>query len=226
MKKIIYLLLIFAIIFAALSLSCFASGDEANITTSEDTAINISEESAASEEAMQESEAAQGNGDGAEENIFAQIYNLALTYSGEIFALLACLFSAVMMLCYKNGILPLIKGGISALSQGVSVISGEAKKQSENSIGFADAIKDRVAFAEEALEKIGNSIDALEEKLETASKAKSEREVFLTVLEEEVNMLYEVFMAASLPEFQKDRIARSVSLMREKINGVSADEDN
>lgn len=226
MKKIIYLLLAFSIIFTSLSISCFAADAVDGTSTLETVSENSTEDTYTEGEVKNEILTQESEVTGEEDNIFAEIYNLALTYSGEIFAFLACVFSVVMMLCYKKGILPLIKSGISALSQGVLAISGEAKKQSENSIGFTDAVKDRLALAEDTLEKIGNSLDALEEKLETAAKAKGEREVLLTVLEEEVNMLYEVFMAASLPEFQKERIARSISLMREKINGACGNEGN
>ena len=45
-----------------------------------------------------------------------------------------------------------------------------------------------------------------------------ENELIRTVLTEEVNMLYEVFMAATLPEYQKERISRAVNEMRERLS--------
>ena len=190
MKKIISFLILTAMIFTLSAISIFADTGDAPVISESET----------DEEFI-------GNTESDEENAKSssgidELYAIISDHIGEIFAFLACAFSGILMLCYKKGILPLIKGGISALSGGVSALSEEAQKQSESSKGISDMLGERLGEADEILKKMSLSLSLMDEKLKTSEENKSENELIKCVLLEEVNMLYEVFMAATLPEYK------------------------
>jgi hypothetical protein len=72
---------------------------------------------------------------------------------------------------------------------------------------------------------MGSSLTAMEKKLSEAQATKEESEIMRCVLLEEVNMLYEVFMAATLPEYQKERISKQVNAMRERLAAKDGQND-
>ena len=208
MKKIICFLILTSTVFALLITS--ASAAEENFE-------NIPNENSA--------ESVTSSDDTSEGNTADEIYGLVIDNIGEIFAFLACAFSGILMLCYKKGILPLIKGGIGALSGGVTALSEEAKKQSESSNGISAMLEEKLKLADTALSKMNLSLTLMEEKLNSSEENKKDSEVLKTILLEEVNMLYEVFMAATLPEYQKERISKEVGAMKEKLTSLSGGEN-
>ena len=213
MKRIIIFLLLTTLIF-----SLFLVGVCAEYT---DDAVTTDENSCSTDENnIKGEDTADGEG-----LIPDELYTLISQHIGEIFAVLACAFSGLLMVCYKKGILPLINGGITALSGGVSELSREAQKQSESSQGISAMLSEKLKCADELLTKMGSSLAAMEKKLNEAQATKEESEITRLVLLEEVNMLYEVFMAATLPEYQKERISKQVSAMREKLEARNGEEN-
>ena len=212
MKKIICSLLLAVMIFSFLMVGASAAEYTENNGGASETAI--------------QSEASDTNAtDDNDTSAPAELYAIISQHLGEIFAFLACAFSGLLMVCYKKGILPLIKGGISALSGGVSELSKEAQKQSESSQGISSMLAEKLNYADELLQKMGSALNAMEKKLAEAQATKEESEIMKCVLLEEVNMLYEVFMAATLPEYQKERISKQVSAMRDKLAAQDGEEN-
>ena len=231
MKKIICFITLIA---ALLGLLCFSAygqepdegtlaEDSANTEGTEDSGApaggnNITASEGNASTAPEGTDGTKGESEAAEGNGFAELYTLIGEHIGEVFAFLACAFSGILMLCYKKGILPLIKGGLTALSGGVSALSEEAKRQSEGSAEASVILAEGLARAQDVLEKMSGSLSTMEQRLSHAEAIGKENELIRTVLTEEVNMLYEVFMAATLPEYQKERISRAVNEMRERLS--------
>ena len=245
MKKALTLIAVIFVIAALIAIPCGAESIDgigeavsaegnvkAEAVSAEASDIPTGADSAADGEQTEGEEPVQGSAANigkdsshSEENVFSSIYSIAMEHIGEIFACLACLFSGVLMLCYKKGILPLISGGISALRGGVSELSREAQRQTESSQGISNILKERFAKADSTLEKMEEALSTLTEKL-AKNDTKRESQLFRTVLLAEVNMLYEVFMAATLPEYQKERITEEVNAMRARLTEAGENEEN
>jgi hypothetical protein len=64
----------------------------------------------------------------------------------------------------------------------------------------------------------------IEEGLSALEDGRRLDEQIKTVLTAEIDMLYEVFMSAALPQYEKDRIGEKISLMKKTLSEVSNDE--
>jgi hypothetical protein len=152
-------------------------------------------------------------------NPFEILYNAALLHAGEIFSALACLFSAILMLCYRKGIMPLIEGGIGAISGSVSTISREAERQSQLSDKTKELIADKLEGAEALLNRISASFEDFDNRLKTCEGLKSFENSVREILLSQIDLLYEVFMNSSLPQYEKDRIGEMVNAMKKTAGG-------
>ena len=54
---------------------------------------------------------------------------------------------------------------------------------------------------------------------------KNEQNVTNSVLYAEIDMLYEIFMAASLPQYLKDNVGEKVRVMKAKLNSEAKNEE-
>ena len=89
------------------------------------------------------------------------------------------------------------------------------------------SVSERLGKSEEALGKIASTLDALQTKLDTESGKSSREEEFITVLSAEVDMLYEIFMAAALPQYLKDSVGERIARMKSTITKVGeSNEEN
>ena len=233
MKKGIILFIIAALIFGALAVSAFA--EEGDFTDSYDKYAEISDsvpeitEIAAGTDGVEaENSGDEGNTPTdaeensapekkAEENTFEYLYNLALEHSGEIFSALACIFSAVMMICYRKGILPLVKKALSIISGGVDTLSEEAQKQSGLSDSAKALIEEKLEEAQGVLDKIGSSFDAFDKRLADCETIREGEASFRKIMGAQVELLYEIFMNATLPQYEKDRIGEMIGAMRAEL---------
>ena len=150
---------------------------------------------------------------GAEENVFTEIYNAVCENSADILSLLSFAASVTVALFYKYALSPLIKGGLEKISSGVKNISGEHSKE--------------YTALSEAQAKICANEEKIEEKLSEISKSILEvRDVekprleksLLTVMQAQVNMLYEIFQSSALPVYQKEAVGNMISEMRSELS--------
>lgn len=229
MKKIFYLILCLAVL--AASFAIFASAESefhSNISES----ASAPTESAAQAENRSEPSASEDNTSDSEKeagkNIFTEIYATCLNHSSEIFATLACAFSAALILIFKKSVIPLIKGGLNALSGGVEALSAEAKKNSEQAGSIRAALADGASYTDASIAELTRLAKEIEGQLLEGKSYKSSIEQFRSVLENEVTLLYEILMASSIPQFEKERVAQLISTAKTRslISEAPADEEN
>ena len=155
-----------------------------------------------------------------EENIFTEIYRAVCENSADILSLLSFAASVTVALFYKYALSPLIKGGLEKISSGVKSISGENSKE--------------YAALAEAQAKLGEKENEINERLSDISKSvlamhdpekpKLEKKL-LTVMQAQVNMLYEIFQSSALPVYQKEAVGNMISEMRSELSkNENADE--
>jgi hypothetical protein len=152
------------------------------------------------------------------ESIFALAYERLCAYSTEIFSAFTLICSVVIVFFYKKGLTPMLKSGIGALSATVKSIVDKSDKQSEALNAFSEEVDRKITDVSALFEKASLSLDALAIKLESAEAAQRSSEVLKSVLTAEVEMLYEIFMSASLPQYEKDRIGERVAAMKAALS--------
>ena len=152
-----------------------------------------------------------------EENAFSLFFSYVTDYSGEIMCALAFASSAVIAFLYKKGLLPTVKNGLSVIGNAVGSMKStvekgesEAKAQSTRLIEMLDVTKDTV-------DGIREGLDTLADKLASIEGEKAEQKRLRTILEGQTELLYDVFMSSSLPQYKKDEIGERVKKMREII---------
>ena len=161
-----------------------------------------------------------GNG----ENIFDSLYTAVTDNLDKILSSFAFIGSLLIAFTYKKGLLPAVNQSLSAIGG----VVGNIKEQTEKGISSAsensEKITNELTNTQNLLNSIRERLESLETELNSASKTASEIDKFKSVLTAQTDMMYEIFMTSSLPQFQKDNIAGHIREIREKYLGVSPDE--
>ncbi len=159
-----------------------------------------------------------GSGDGEKKsNPFEVVFATVKEYATEIFCALSFVGSLILAYAYKSGLLPIIKGGIGAISTTVSSIKETAERGESKTDELTRAVCDRLSDAEICLDGIGNAIDELGKRLNGLESDADERKKLNLILATQIDMLYSIFMTSSLPQYQKDEVGAKISEMREAL---------
>ena len=153
------------------------------------------------------------------ENPFEELYLMLGEHASEIFSALSFVGSLIIVLVYKNGFLPSAHRAISAIKKTSDTTGGEAKRQRELIEGASLAIENALEAARSTLGKLGEDISALNEKLALIAEERGGVDDVKTVLSAELDMLYDLFMSASLPQYEKERVGERMALMKKGLSG-------
>ena len=150
-------------------------------------------------------------------NIFNQIYDTAVLYAAEIFSLLSLIGTIVISYFYKKGLLPSVKSALSALGGIVGNIKESSDKQCAEQISSAQRIDERLCTFEKTLNGYSKTLENMEARLI------AEREVYLqlektnTIMSAQIDMLYDIFMTSSLPQYQKEATGERINKLRREL---------
>ncbi len=143
-------------------------------------------------------------------------------YIGEIFCALTFLGSVVTAYLYKKGLLPTLGEGINKICS-VVVSSGEKATdiQKEN----AELLDAFVEKAAPVLER-ANEISLYAEQMRKESlllkdeleRDKAQRKALSDLISGQIDLLYGVFMSASLPEYQKEQLGAQYNRLKSLIS--------
>ena len=154
------------------------------------------------------------NGDVGGISFWASLYGGVSENLGEIFCALTLIGSITLALAYKKGLLPIMTKALGA-------IGGSVGKLGEDAAGFSAVISERTERLENSLAEARDIIAGFQGLLEgiadELSQVKSEGEMIAhteRILKEQTEMLYELLMSSSLPQYQKDAVAMKLSDMR------------
>lgn len=162
-----------------------------------------------------------GDDAGASGGIFGEIYSCLASHAGEIFSTLSFIGTVAVALAYKRGLIPLLRDGLGAIGGAAGNISTSAERAQ--------------AVTEEAIAGVRRALDGFSDTLRTIERAGEETSERLRALEgeeydkkaltkillEQINMLSDIFMSTSLPQFRKDEIAERAKEMRDLVAAVS-----
>lgn len=208
MKKTIFSILLAITLFISMSLLTFADSN----TVSDSSDINST--------LMSEEENEQ-----TEKNIFEAAYDEIIKHSDKLLAAMAALSSVVLAIAYKKGLLPIIKGALSALASQVA----KFKEDTEREIGKANestlAITEKLSKTENILSLLTDKLDTVEKELSESADNKTKSEVLAKVMNVQVDLLYDIFMSSSLPQYQKEIVGEKISEMKKSISGEAENEN-
>ena len=177
-----------------------AGADGANLTTDTESASDVN-----------------GKESGSTGNPFEVLFNTVKEYATEIFCALTFVGSLLLAYAYKCGLIPIIKGGIGALSTVASGIKESAERGEKKTDELGRAVADKLENAETTLGTISENLSLMATKLDKLEADGDEKRKLRIVMNAEVDMLYSIFMTSALPQYQKDEIGERIAKMREVL---------
>lgn len=193
MKKFFTIALVLFALIATFSVSCFAYGEEPS-----DTSVAEKEETPT-------------------ENFFGIVYREILENSDRLLAALAFAGSLLVAFAYKKGLLPLIKASLGALSAAVARLKDESEKASAEACDAILSASDKLDSAGEVIDALGKRLESIEKQLKAANDRQKKGESIYSVINTQIDMLYEVFMSSSLPAYQKEAVGERVAEMKRSL---------
>lgn len=151
------------------------------------------------------------------QNFFELIFEKAKAHSEKILSAVAAIGSLFLAFTYKKGLLPALKTGIDNLRDSVVKLKKESEAQSESSSSLLITASEQLKNAEDMLTSLSSRLSELEVALRENAESKDEREKFKLILLSQTDMLYDIFMTSSLPQYQKDAVGEKIADMKEKI---------
>ncbi len=152
-----------------------------------------------------------------ETNPFAAAFETLKSMSTEILCALTFIGSMILAWAYKKGLLPLLRGGLGAISSAVSGIKESAESGENATRELTKAVVERLTEAEEALEKMTEGLDGIGETLDKLKSDEEDRARLKTLIAAQVEMLYDIFMTSSLPQYQKEAVGERIAKMKEAL---------
>ena len=153
-------------------------------------------------------------------NIFADIFDAVQGFSTEILCTLSFIGSVTISLAYKKKLLPTVKNGLGIIGNAI----GDVKEQTLASVKAQETLvsefTQRLAAAEATLSKFESAISEIAEKTEVGTNAAEDRANMKALMSAQIEMLYELFMTSSLPQYQKDALSERIREMKEVSLGV------
>lgn len=153
-----------------------------------------------------------------EATVFDKLYTELSEYAGEILCALAFIGSVVLAFAYKKGLMPIVKSSLVTIGNAMSKMKDSVNKNAERGEEMNREIASGLDGAVKVIHTLGERIDALEksltERLADKDETAREREALSIIMTSQIDMLYEIFMSASLPQYQKDAIGEKIAKMK------------
>ena len=151
------------------------------------------------------------------DTFFTVLYEGVKENSDKILSALAFLGSLIIAFMYKKGLFPFVEKALASLSGAVVKLGNETQKNADMGNEFLSAISDKLEKCESIIAGFTDSLKKLEAGLMEFSEEKGEREKLKLIMRAEVEMLNEIIMASSLPQYQKDRAGECFMKMKEEL---------
>ena len=155
-----------------------------------------------------------------EENIFSTVYEEISEYASEILCALTFAGSLILAFAYKRGLLPLVKNSLLSIGNAVSKIKEDTSENAEKGSKLGQSIESSLDGAKTTLDALAQKVAELDlmlkEKLKSEDDTQRQKEEFKLILTSQIDMLYDIFMASALPQYQKDAVGEKVA----KMNGA------
>ena len=155
----------------------------------------------------------------AKDNVFELMFNEVTSYFSEILCALTFLSSIVVALAYKKGLVPIVEGSLGAISKAITKIKEKGEESDKTAKNNYDALITRVGEYEGAIAELQEKVGALTLSLAPFSEELKNNKLIEELIVSQTTMLHDVFMASSLPAYQKDRVEAHFKRMMEDLRG-------
>ena len=144
-------------------------------------------------------------------DFFTSLYLIYEENKGELFSLLSAVVSLVLVFVYQKGLLPLLRSGLSLIEgqvRGLREVNAKAKEDSERVSEETLTLATKLQCATAEMQKLTEAV------LERSSESETRDEEFKKMRQcilWQANLLGEVFLASSLPQFSKEKVSHVIS---------------
>lgn len=152
-----------------------------------------------------------------EEGFFLLFYERLCENLPEVFSALSFFSACILALCYKKGLLPILRDGIGAIGSATKDWGKTVEKYAQEREDFCKNANDSIQFIQSFAKEIENSVQKIEQKLSAVSEQKEEGERLRLLMEGQVELLCDVFLSSSLPQFEKERVCNRVEQMKRAL---------
>ena len=156
---------------------------------------------------------------GADESLFQVMYDFTLENIDKFLSALAFIASLVLAFAYKKGLIPLVKAALSSLGGSVGKFEKQARGAIEKTEETVKLLSERFAFCENTATELSNSIELICERIREADEERAAIQSLKEAMLTEVELLYDVFMHSSLPQYSKDNVGEKISEMKKRLAG-------
>ena len=205
--------ILFKIITALVLITLMLSLGTLAVSASDSDPTSLTETAVESENTGEETEV--------DENLFSIIFSTVEDKAAEIFSVLTLISSLILAYAYKKGLFPLIKGALTSLNGSVNKIKESAESELQKNEAIGGEVKEKLADFEKLITAAGDRLALIESKLDE-NENRQDKEL-KTIISAQIDMLYDVFMSSSLPQYQKDAIGQRVVKMKEALGENETD---
>lgn len=162
-----------------------------------------------------------------EVNFFSKVFTEISEYTSEILCALTLAGSLTLAVAYKKGLFPLIEKSLLAIGGAITKIKDSTKESEERNSALTQKIEDKLEGAERVLESLASRVDSLDTALTESLRSEGDKEREKTemriILSAQIDMLYDIFMTSTLPQYKKDEVGERIAAMREAMAGNEAE---
>ena len=151
------------------------------------------------------------------ENVFTQIYEYFTAYSGDIFGALAFVTSLILSLMFKSKLVPAISKGSDRLEKEIKRLGELTGNASCDLKAENGALSRLLCELKDTCEKNDKTLREALAKIKSTEELDVEKEKTRLVISSQVDLLYDIFMASSMTQYQKEKIGIEIAKMREKL---------
>lgn len=151
------------------------------------------------------------------ENPMAQMFTAIKEHLAEILSALTLIGSLILAFAFKKGLLPLVRGAIGRLSDSANEAKTSAKETAKETEAIRAEINLRTTAIEDATAAVADTLRALGEEVKELKEQGLDKKLLYGTLGAEVELLYDIFMSSSLPNFQKEAVSQRLTKMKEEL---------
>lgn len=148
-------------------------------------------------------------------NFFEEAYASVEGLSSELLCALSFIGSLIIAFAYKKGLLPTVKSGIGAIGSAIGSIKESTENYAKQNEELLALMSERLDRTDKTLEGFEKSVAEIAERCEDREHAARDRAEMKALMSAQIEMLYDIFMTSSLPQYQKDAVSEKVRDMKE-----------
>ena len=206
MKKITAIIITVLVLCSVLSIACAAYSEDA---------VDEGTELAGTDAVQDETSGEQIEADAEEhENPFEILFDKVKAHSDTIFSALTLIGSLVLAFTYKKGLLPALGASMGKIGDSVRQISDATEISIKKSEGAIIDIDERIKEIASLFDRLEEQLSYLNDKMEAVEGEKAQNEKTRILMRSQIDMLYDIFMTSSLPQYSKDAVGEKITAMK------------